>query len=104
MHLEFRPADAPDPADRDVRFSVPAEQITTELLEICDEFLRRASPIVHTELGQFLNEHGLSAAVSAGSSMPSDSSRVSVARAQITNVWAQNRVRHGCDETATRPR
>jgi hypothetical protein len=58
MHLEFRPADAPDPADRDVRFSVPAEQITTELLEICDEFLRRASPIVHTELGQFLTEHG----------------------------------------------
>jgi hypothetical protein len=38
--------------------SVPPEQITTELLELCEEFLRQARPIVHTELGQFLTEHG----------------------------------------------
>lgn len=58
MHIEFHPADAPDPADPDVQFSVAPEQITTELLEICDEFFRQASPIVHTELRQFLTEHG----------------------------------------------
>jgi hypothetical protein len=55
MHLEIHPADAPDP---DVRFNVPAEQITAELIEICDEFFRQASPIMHTELRQFLTEHG----------------------------------------------
>jgi hypothetical protein len=27
-------------------------------LELCAEFLRHASPIVHTELRQFLTEHG----------------------------------------------
>jgi hypothetical protein len=58
MHLEFHPADAPDPNDPDVQFSVAPEQITTELLEICEQFLRQASPTVHTELRQFLAEHG----------------------------------------------
>lgn len=45
-------------ADPDVQFSVPAEQITLELVEICDEFFRQASPIVHTGLDQFLTENG----------------------------------------------
>lgn len=58
MHLEFHPADAPDPADPDVQFSVAPEQITTELLELCEEFFRQASPMVHGELDQFLTEHG----------------------------------------------
>jgi hypothetical protein len=58
MHLEFHPADAPDPADPDVQFRVAPEQITTELLELCEQFLRQASPIVHTELRQFLTERG----------------------------------------------
>jgi hypothetical protein len=58
MHLEFHPADAPDPADPDVQFSVAPEQITTELLELCDELFRQASPLVHTELHQFLTERG----------------------------------------------
>lgn len=58
MHLEFQPADAPDPADPDVQFGVAPEQITTELLELCEEFLRQASPLVHAELRQFLTEHG----------------------------------------------
>jgi hypothetical protein len=58
MHLEFQPADAPDPADPDAQFGVAPEQITTELLELCEQFFRQASTIVHTELGQFLNEHG----------------------------------------------
>jgi len=58
MHDEFQRTDAPDPADPDVRFGVAPEQITTELLELCEEFFRHASPIVHTELGQFLTEHG----------------------------------------------
>jgi hypothetical protein len=55
LHLEFLPSDAPEP---DALISVPPEQITTELLELCEEFLRQARPIVHTELGQFLTEHG----------------------------------------------
>jgi hypothetical protein len=55
MHLEFQPADAPDP---DAQFSVAPEQITTELLELCEDFLHQASPIVRTELRQFLTEHG----------------------------------------------
>ena len=55
MHLEFGPAPAPDP---DVQFGVAPDQITTELLELCEQFLRQASPIVHTELSQFLAEHG----------------------------------------------
>jgi hypothetical protein len=58
MHLEFHPADAPDPADPDVQFGVAPEQIATELVELCDEFFRQASPIVHAELRQFLTEHG----------------------------------------------
>jgi hypothetical protein len=55
MHLEFQPSDEPDP---DAQFSVPPEQITTELLGLCAEFFRRASPNVHSELRQFLTEHG----------------------------------------------
>lgn len=59
MHLEFTPADAPDPADPDVVFGIPPEQITAELLELCEQFLRQASPTVHTELDEFLTEqHG----------------------------------------------
>jgi hypothetical protein len=54
VHLEFMPSHAPDP---DAQFSVPPEQITTALLELCEEFLRQASPIVHTELRQFLTQH-----------------------------------------------
>ena len=49
------PDDAPDP---DAQVSIPPEQITTELLKLCEEFLREACPIVHTELRQFLTEHG----------------------------------------------
>ena len=57
MHLEFAPGDAPDPADPDVQFGVAPEQITTEMLELCSEFFRQASPIVHAELREFLTEH-----------------------------------------------
>jgi len=46
MHLEFLPGDAPD---ADVQFGVPSEQITTELLELCEEFFRQASPIVQLQ-------------------------------------------------------
>lgn len=55
MHLEFLPGDQPDP---DAQFSVPPAQITGELLQLCAEFLRQASPTVHTELRQFLTENG----------------------------------------------
>ena len=58
MHLEFQPADAPDPADPDVEYGVASEQITTELLELCEQFLGQAGPLVHTELREFLTEHG----------------------------------------------
>jgi hypothetical protein len=37
---------------------VAPEHITPELLELCEEFLRQASPLVHTELRQFLTERG----------------------------------------------
>jgi len=57
-HLEFAPADAPDPADGDVQFGVAPKQITAELLGLCAAFFRRASPTVHTELRQFLTDHG----------------------------------------------
>ena len=56
MHLEFLPADAPEP-EPDAQISVPPEHIT-ELLELCEQFFRQASPSVHTELRQFLTEHG----------------------------------------------
>ena len=52
MPLEVLPGDQPDP---DAQFSVAPEQITTELLDLCAEFLRQASPTVHSELRQFLN-------------------------------------------------
>lgn len=58
MHHEFPPTDAPDPADPDVQFGAAPEQVTTELLELCEQFLRQASPIVHTELSDFLTENG----------------------------------------------
>ena len=55
MPLEVLPGDQPDP---DAQFSVAPEQITTELLDLCAEFLRQASPTVHSELRQFLTERG----------------------------------------------
>lgn len=58
MHREFQPADAPDPHDPDVEFGVAPERITAELLELCEEFLRLASPVVHAELRQFLTDRG----------------------------------------------
>lgn len=58
MHREFIPADAPDPADPDIEFGVAPEQITTEVLELCKEFLDQASPVVLGELRQFLTENG----------------------------------------------
>ena len=79
MHHEFPPTDAPDPADPDVQFGAAPEQVTTELLELCEQFLRQASPIVHTELRQFLTENGYhTTAVSAGSSTPSASPSSSI--------------------------
>lgn len=57
MHYEF-PFAAPDPADPDVQFGVAPEQIPTQLLELCEQFLRQASPAVHIALDQFLTEHG----------------------------------------------
>ena len=70
MHHEFPPTDATDPADPDVQFGAAPEQVTTELLELCEQFLRQASPIVHTELSDFLTEMVTDLAVSAGSSTP----------------------------------
>jgi len=58
MHYEFQAPDAPDPADPDVEYGATPEQITTELLELCEQFFRHASPLVHTELREFLTEHG----------------------------------------------
>lgn len=58
MHREFQPTDAPNPADPDVQYGVAPERTTTELLELCEEFFRHASPIVHTELRQVLTERG----------------------------------------------
>ena len=55
MHVEFMPADAPDP---DAQLSAAPAKVTGELFELCDEFLRQASPIVHSELRQFLTERG----------------------------------------------
>ena len=55
MHHKFLPGHAPGP---DAQFSVGPEQITTELLGLCEEFFRQPSPIVHTELRQFLTDHG----------------------------------------------
>jgi hypothetical protein len=55
MHLEFLAGDQPD---ADAQFGVAPDQITTEVLELFDAFFRQASPIVRTELHQFLTEHG----------------------------------------------
>lgn len=57
MHYEFQPADAPDPTDPDVQYGVAPQQISMELLALCEEFFRHASSIVHAELDQFLTEH-----------------------------------------------
>ena len=46
MRYEFQPADAPHLAHPDVQYGVAPEQITTELLELCEEFFRHASPLV----------------------------------------------------------
>ncbi len=70
MRHEFLPTDAPYPADADVQFGAPPEQVTTELLELCEQFLRQASPIVHTELSDFLTEMVTALAVSVRSSTP----------------------------------
>lgn len=40
------------------RVQPSTQQITMELLELCEEFLRRASPIVHAELCRFLTDRG----------------------------------------------
>ena len=55
MHVEFMLADAPDP---DAQLSAAPAKVTAEPFELCDEFLRQASPIVHSELRQFLTERG----------------------------------------------
>jgi hypothetical protein len=72
VHDEFQPADAPDPNDPDVQYGIAPGQITTELLELCEQFFRYASPMGHCELHQFLTEHGHSVAP-GGSSMLSAS-------------------------------
>ena len=58
FEFEFQHADAPDLADPGVKFGVAPQQITTELLELYEQFFRQASPTVHTELSRFLTEHG----------------------------------------------
>lgn len=58
MHDEFQPTDAIDHADPDVHYGIAPEQITSELLQLCEEFFRHASPNVHGELHQFLTDHG----------------------------------------------
>jgi hypothetical protein len=58
MHREFMPADAPDPADPDIEFGFAPKHFIAELLGLCEEFFRQASPLVHSELSQFLTEHG----------------------------------------------
>jgi hypothetical protein len=42
----------------DAEFSVAPGQITADVLQICEKFVRQASPLVHSELRQFLREHG----------------------------------------------
>lgn len=54
MGDEYQPL--PDPDAQPV--CIPRETITAELLGLCDEFLRHASPAVHTELRQFLSGRG----------------------------------------------
>lgn len=49
------PADAPDPC---AQLSAAPEKVTAELFELCEQFLRQASPIVHSKLRQFLTERG----------------------------------------------
>lgn len=58
MHHEFHPADAPDPDDPDVHYSVAPNQITAEVLILCEKFFRHASPVVRTEVDQFLIQRG----------------------------------------------
>ena len=48
----------PWPADDAVITGLPCEDHIAELLNLCEEFFRHASPAVHTELRQFLTEHG----------------------------------------------
>lgn len=55
MLPESQPSGQPDP---DVQFGVPPEQITAELVGLCAEFFREASPTVYNELRHFLTEHG----------------------------------------------
>jgi hypothetical protein len=76
MHVEFMPADAPDP---DGQISAAPAKVTAELFELCDEFLRqgqpnrpqRAAPVPtergrHGGLGWFLDALGFTALASRG--------------------------------------
>jgi hypothetical protein len=40
-----------------IRHGVASDQITTELLELCEKSLRQGSTTAHTELRQFLTEN-----------------------------------------------
>ena len=71
MQREFMPDDAPDPADPDVQFGVAPEQITTELLELCEKSLRQASPRRPQQSCASSSSNTFITAISAGSSMHS---------------------------------
>jgi hypothetical protein len=47
-----------EPDDGAVVVGVAREVLTAELLNLCDEFFRHASPAVHTELRRLLTDHG----------------------------------------------
>jgi hypothetical protein len=71
VHLEFMPNDAPDP---DAQVSIPPEQITTELLKLCEESsARRAQSSTPSYASS--SQNAVTTAVSAGSSTPSASPR-----------------------------
>jgi hypothetical protein len=42
----------------DAVFTTSSEETAAELLNLCDQFLRSASPQARAELRQFLTEHG----------------------------------------------
>jgi hypothetical protein len=50
--------DHPEPDRGAVVSGTPHEATIAELLLLCDEFFRYASPTVHTELARFLTERG----------------------------------------------
>lgn len=47
-----------EPDEGAVLAGAPRETTTAELLGLCDEFFRHASPAVHAELRKFLTERG----------------------------------------------